>query len=169
MASNANLDVRPSDLDQALVRVVFVSAVVVWSYANAPASSPLEALHYKYFTLAFSYWTFSLLAYGWTYFFIQRVAPDSAVLIASRIISIFADIGAISSYTAISDSFGVILFPIYLNSIIGYGYRFATRHHQLVTQRLRSVVVLAREVPPWAFPKFRKLKRAMVSAELGKF
>ena len=86
MASNANLDVRPSDLDQALVRVVFVSAVVVWSYANAPASSPLEALHYKYFTLAFSYWTFSLLAYGWTYFFIQRVAPDSAVLIASRII-----------------------------------------------------------------------------------
>ena len=128
MASTANLDIRPSDLDQAFVRVAFVSAVVVWSYVNAPASSPIEALHYKYFTLAFSYWTFSLLAYGWTYFFIQRVAPDSAALIASRIISIFADIGAISSYTAISDSFGVILFPVYLNSIIGYGYRFGVKY-----------------------------------------
>lgn len=128
MASQSNLDVRPSDLDQAFVRVVFVSAVVLWSYSNAPASTLVEALNYKYFTLAFAYWTFSLVAYGWTYFFIQRVAPDSPALIASRIISIFADIGAISGYTAISDSFGVILFPVYLNSIIGYGYRFGVKY-----------------------------------------
>ena len=128
MASHSKLDVRPSDLNQAFVRVVFVSAVVLWSYANAPASTPLEALNYKYFTLAFAYWTFSLLAYGWTYFFIQRVAPNSLTLLVSRIISIFADIGAISAYTAISDSFGVVLFPVYLNSIIGYGYRFGVRY-----------------------------------------
>ena len=128
MGSNSTLEVRPSDLDQAFVRVAFVSAVVLWSYANAPASTPLEALNYKYFTLAFSYWTFSLLAYGWTYFFIQRVDANSPILIATRIVSIFADIGAISGYTAISGSFGVILFPVYLNSIIGYGYRFGVKY-----------------------------------------
>ncbi len=128
MGANSNLEVRPSDLDQAFVRVVFVSAVVLWSYANAPASTPLEALNYKYFTLAFSYWTFSLLAYGWTYFFIQRVDANSPTLLATRIVSIFADIGAISGYTAISGSFGVILFPVYLNSIIGYGYRFGVKY-----------------------------------------
>jgi len=128
MKAQQNLEVRPSDLDQAFVRVVFVSAVVLWSYVNAPASTPLEALNYKYFNLAFAYWTFSLLAYGWTYFFIQRVSADSSMLVASRIVSIFADIGAISGYTAISGSFGVILFPVYLNSIIGYGYRFGVRY-----------------------------------------
>lgn len=124
MASQANFDVRPSDLDQAFVRVIFVSLVVVWSYINAPTATPTDALDYKYFTLAFAYWTFSLLAYGWTYVFIQSAPPDSAMLRATRVLSIFADIGAISAYTAISDSFGVILFPVYLNSIIGYGYRF---------------------------------------------
>lgn len=128
MTSQSNFDVRPSDLDQAFVRVIFVSAVVVWSYINAPASTPLEALDYKYFTLAFAYWTFSLVAYGWTYFFLRRAAPESVTLLVSRVISIFADIGAISAYTAMSDSFGVILFPVYLNSIIGYGYRFGVRY-----------------------------------------
>ncbi|MBK8959029.1 MAG: response regulator [Proteobacteria bacterium] len=128
MASQSNYEVRPSDLDQAFVRVIFVSAVVVWSYINAPASTPLEALNYKYFNLAFAYWTFSLLAYAWTYFFLLRVSPDSKALLFTRAVSIFADIGAISAYTAISDSFGVILFPIYLNSIIGYGYRFGVKY-----------------------------------------
>lgn len=124
MASQPNFDVRPSDLDQAFVRVIFVSCVVIWSYINAPTSTPTDALDYKYFTLAFAYWTFSLLAYAWTYIFIRSAPPDSALLRATRVLSIFADIGAISAYTAISDSFGVILFPVYLNSIIGYGYRF---------------------------------------------
>ena len=128
MPSQLRIDVRPSDLDQALVRVIFVSAVVVWSYVNAPASSLIEALKYKYFTLAFAYWTFSLLAYGWTYFFIQGAAHHSNKLLVTRVLSIFADIGAISGYTAISGSFGVILFPVYLNSIIGYGYRFGVRY-----------------------------------------
>jgi two-component system sensor histidine kinase RpfC len=128
MASQSNYEVRPSDLDQAFVRVIFVSAVVVWSYINAPASTPSEALNYKYFNLAFAYWTFSLLAYAWTYFFLRRVSPDSKTLLLTRAVSIFADIGAISAYTAISDSFGVILFPIYLNSIIGYGYRFGVKY-----------------------------------------
>ena len=128
MASPASLDVRPSDLDQSLVRVIFVSAVVLWSYANAPAASLIEALNYKYFTLAFAYWTFSLFTYGWTYFVVQGVREESRILLATRVISIFADIGAISAYTAISDSFGVILFPVYLNSIIGYGYRFGVRY-----------------------------------------
>ena len=128
MASQSKIDVRPSDLDQALVRVIFVSAVVVWSYANAPRSSPIDALDHKYFTLAFVYWTFSLLVYGWTYFFIQGAAPGSKKLLITRVLSIFADIGAISGYTAISGRFGVILFPVYLNSIIGYGYRFGVRY-----------------------------------------
>ena len=111
-----------------MVRVIFVTAVVAWSYVNAPAASPIEALEYKYFTLAFAYWTFSLLAYGWTYFFIQGAAHNSKKLLVTRVLSIFADIGAISGYTAISGSFGVILFPVYLNSIIGYGYRFGVRY-----------------------------------------
>ena len=128
MPPHSKIDVRPSDLDQALVRVIVVSAVVLWSYANAPASTPIEALNYKYFTLAFIYWTFSLLAYGWTYYFIQRAAENSKKLLLTRVLSIFADIGAISAYTAISGSFGVILFPVYLNSIIGYGYRFGVRY-----------------------------------------
>ncbi len=128
MPSQSKIDVRPSDLDQALVRVIFVSAVVAWSYVNAPAASPIEALDYKYFTLASAYWTFSLVAYGWTYFFIQGAAQDSKKLIVTRVLSIFADIGAISAYTAISGSFGVILFPVYLSSIIGYGYRFGIRY-----------------------------------------
>ena len=128
MASQSKIDVRPSDLDQALVRVIFVSAVVVWSYANAPRSSPIDALDHKYFTLAFVYWTFSLLVYGWTYFFIQGAAPGAKKLLITRVLSIFADIGAISGYTAISGRFGVILFPVYLNSIIGYGYRFGVRY-----------------------------------------
>ena len=128
MPSHSKLDVRPSDLDQSLVRVIFVSAVVLWSYANAPASTLMEALNYKYFSLAFIYWTFSLVAYGWTYFFIQQAAGNSKRLLITRVLSIFADIGAISGYTAISGSFGVILFPVYLNSIIGYGYRFGVRY-----------------------------------------
>ena len=128
MSPHSKIDVRPSDLDQAFVRVIVVSAVVLWSYANAPASTPVEALNYKYFTLAFIYWTFSLLAYGWTYLFIQRAAENSKKLLLARVLSIFADIGAISGYTAISGSFGVILFPVYLNSIIGYGYRFGVRY-----------------------------------------
>lgn len=128
MHSDSKLDVRPSDLDQSLVRVVLVSAVVIWSYANAPASTPIEALGYKYFTLALIYWTYSLFACGWTYFFVRRAPEKSGMLYASRVVSIFADIGAISGYTAISGSFGVILFPVYLNSIIGYGYRFGVRY-----------------------------------------
>lgn len=84
MASQSNYEVRPSDLDQAFVRVIFVSAVVVWSYINAPASTPSEALNYKYFNLAFAYWTFSLLAYAWTYFFLRRVSPDSKTLLLTR-------------------------------------------------------------------------------------
>ena len=124
----SRLDVRPSDLDQALVRVILVSLVVGWSYINAPATSLAEALHYKYFTLAFVYWLFSLAAYGWTFYLLRYLADATTILIASRIISIFADIGALSAYTAIAGKYGVVLLPIYMNSIIGYGYRFGVTY-----------------------------------------
>ena len=121
-------DIGPSDLNQSIVRVVFVSGVVIWSFINAGTDSVFEAMRFDYFVLSVNYWLFSLAFFTWTIFVLRRISAVSTITITTRAVGIIADLGAISAYTAISGQHGVILYPIYLTCIIGYGYRFGIRY-----------------------------------------
>ena len=121
-------EISPSDLNQSIVRVVFVSGVVIWSFINSAAVSISDALSFDYFVLSANYWLFSLAFFTWTLFVLRKVSAESILTIMTRAVGIIADLGAISAYTAISGQHGVILYPIYLTCIIGYGYRFGIRY-----------------------------------------
>ena len=121
-------EISPSDLNQSIVRVVFVSGVVAWSFFHSNAETVNEALEFDYFILSISYWFFSVAFFGWTYLGIQEIVPRLYIKTTTRSIGIIADLGAVSAYTAISGHHGVILYPIYLTCIIGYGYRFGIKY-----------------------------------------
>src|SRR5262249_49121661 len=124
MHPSPQVDVRPSDFGQSLFRVVLVSAVIAWSLITSRAQSFAEAMQFAHFQFALGYWVFSLGMCAWIALVFPKLAEDSPAISATRVLCIFADVGANSFYTAITDLYGVVLFPIYITSIIGYGYRF---------------------------------------------
>ena len=100
----------------------------VWSYLRTP-SGFVEALRTTaHFQFALVYFCLSIALFSWTKFIVSRVPISEKVLITTRIFSIFTDISAVSIYTALSGPEGIILYPIYLTSSIGYGYRFGVRY-----------------------------------------
>lgn len=130
-STKKQIEITPSDLDQSVVRVLLVSSILLWSYFATGASSITFALTQKYFILAYFYWIFSVLLYLWTSRFLTTLPTISRAVIVTRVVSIFADIGALSAYTAISGEFGIVLLPVYMTSIIGYGYRFGVAYLHL--------------------------------------
>ena len=75
-------EISPSDLNQSIVRVVFVSGVVAWSFFHSNAGTVNEALEFDYFILSISYWCFSVAFFGWTYLVIQEIVCD--LILANR-------------------------------------------------------------------------------------
>lgn len=129
MKNNPDIEILPSDLDQSAFRVALVSCVLIASQLYLSANDLTSAFAHRSFTLAFFYWVFSVSFYLWTSRFVNRTPSDtSRVLVFARVIGVFADIGALSGYTAISEELGVVLLPIYMTSIIGYGYRFGVAY-----------------------------------------
>lgn len=114
-----------SDREQSLLRLALPLGALLWSVQN-PADSPaiieiaetelrLDSL------VAGSYFLVAMIVYA-SWHLLYRLRPDRAHFL--RKISLVSDVSAISTYSAVSGSGAVILLPIYLSAIIGYGMRF---------------------------------------------
>lgn len=122
---NKELDVSPSDSSQAILRFVIVSGLLVWSIFNTDEKSLRALSEQDFVLLTLVYWFFSIGFLLWT----KRLNHSSDDILSlkyriTRIGAVVADIFAISAYTAIAGPHGLILYPIYLQTIIGHGYRF---------------------------------------------
>ncbi|MEM7466107.1 MAG: response regulator [Pseudomonadota bacterium] len=122
--SNPTLQVAPSDIGQSIVRIAIVSGLLVWSWYAADAGTFSNAMRQDFFALTFSYWIFSFVLIAWSLVIEKIREPESLSIKVRRGVGIAADLGAISAYTAIAGSGGLVLYPVYLTTIIGYGYRF---------------------------------------------
>jgi signal transduction histidine kinase len=117
---------KASDREQAQIRLVIPMLALLWAARNPVGSG------------AFCFWGFEphfamaglYFLVGVAIFFIWRSVykhlPQHAGLL--RKICLFSDISAISAYSAVSDSASIVLLPIYLSAIIGYGMRFGKRY-----------------------------------------
>ncbi len=121
-------EIRPSDLSQAVFRVLLVSAVVIWTAVNGQTNSLVDIIREPHFQFAVLYWVISVLMFCWTAYLLARVRPNSLLYQITRVFGIFTDVGAASVYTAISGAAGIILYPVFLTISIGYGYRFGVRY-----------------------------------------
>lgn len=126
--SFSDLDVAPSDFNQAIIRFAVVSGLLVYSLVKASASSLVDIFEHNFVLLTITYWFFSVFFLVWC-----RALNTSNNVTANqyrirRIVGVIADLGAISAYTAIAGNNGLILYPIYLTTIIGYGYRFGSNY-----------------------------------------
>ena len=124
-----------SDWEQCKLRIVLSSLAVAWSTIHRlpipPSSETLE----PHSMVAMTYLVLSLVLTALWYVVHYR-QPSLAPTF--RNICLVADITAISIYTAVSDAAAIILLPIYLSAIIGYGMRFGHRH--LIGALVLSVV-----------------------------
>ena len=142
-APESQYDVSPSDLGQSVFRVALVSIIAIWTYVVAFRRSgewfPPEAN----FRFALVYLALSLVIFVWTFGVLRQRPSASRLFTATRVISVFTDVGAVSVYTGLSGEDGVILYPIYLTCIIGYGYRFGLRYLYLTLAVSASTFALA--------------------------
>lgn len=74
---------------------------------------------YLVFSIAILWWTTKLLSWS---------GLPLRALTVTRVMGVFADIGAAALYTAMSGGSGVILYPVFLTICIGYGYRFGVQY-----------------------------------------
>ncbi|MBI5619228.1 MAG: response regulator [Gammaproteobacteria bacterium] len=115
--------VGASDLAQAGVRVAIVSTVAVWSYVNA-GRPPLAAFSdFEYLVLPLAYLACALGLLGWS-LVLERRGTTGTPLHVRRACGLVGDVAALSAYTAAGGHHALIVFPVYLMVIIGYGYRF---------------------------------------------
>lgn len=122
------INVAPTDLNQSIFRVTLVFIILVWTYFGFDGH-PEEILKQSpAFQFTLVYFLGSIGLFLWIYMVVQKSAFGVLALRVTRIASVFADITALSIYTAISGESGIILYPIYLTSCIGYGYRFGIRY-----------------------------------------
>lgn len=124
----SDLDVAPSDFNQAVIRVSVVSGLLLWSILQTNISGFLELLNHNFILLTISYWFFSVLFLVWCRALNANEAVTSSKYRIRRVVGVVADLSAISAYTAIAGTKGLILYPIYLTTIIGYGYRFGSTY-----------------------------------------
>ena len=120
--------VYPSDVGQSILRIVLVFGIGTWSYLRTQGGLFEVLSTTAHFQFALAYFSLSVALFFWTKFIVSRVPVRKRVLIITRVFGIFTDISAVSIYTALSGPEGIILYPIYLTSSIGYGYRFGVRY-----------------------------------------
>ena len=125
---NKDLEVAPSDFNQAVIRFIVVSGLLVWSLYRAEISQISDILAHNFVLLTISYWAFSFVFLGWCRALTLDTKASPSKYRVRRITGVIADLGAISAYTAIAGTNGLILYPIYLTTIIGYGYRFGSNY-----------------------------------------
>ena len=123
-SNNSQIEVAPTDLSQSLFRVVLVTIILFWTYSRYDGHLTQIAKESRSFQFTVIYLGLSIAIFIWTYYFIQQRSPQSLIVRITRVVSVFTDIGAVSIYTAISGEHGIVLYPIFLTSSIGYGYRF---------------------------------------------
>ena len=122
---NNELDIAPSDFSQAILRFVIVSGLLIWSIGNAEDKSLSNLSREGFVILTIFYWFFSIGFLAWTKHLNSTSTNTSSLPYRfTRVGAVIADIFAISSYTALAGSHGLILYPIYLQTIIGHGYRY---------------------------------------------
>ena len=123
--TNNELDIAPSDFSQAILRFVIVGSLLIWSLWVAEDRSISALLDEGFIVLTISYFLISIPFLIWTKY-LNRISADTSSLAyrSTRIGAVVADISAISAYTALAGSHGLILYPIYLQTIIGHGYRY---------------------------------------------
>lgn len=127
----------PSDFEQAKVRVIIVSLVLAVSLANSHNASYAAVAPQPYVIAAAFYFVCSLLALlGW------RIVDEteraaSRTRISFRLLCLFSDISALTAFTALAGELAILLLPVYLSAIIGYGFRFGTPY--LIATLIASV------------------------------
>lgn len=126
--SISDLDVAPSDFNQAIIRFVVVSGLLVYSIVKADIGSTADIFKHNFVLLTGAYWFFSVFFLAWCRALNTNERVTTSQYRVRRVVGVLADIGAISAYTAIAGSNGLILYPIYLTTIIGYGYRFGSSY-----------------------------------------
>jgi two-component system sensor histidine kinase RpfC len=124
----ARIDISPSDLGQSYVRIIFVTAVLLSSAFSAEEGFGVASAVRVQFQLAYWYLIFSIVLCAWTYLFVARGNPSLLRIRATRCLGILADTGALAAYTAFSGAYCVVLLPLCVTSIIGYGYRFGLQY-----------------------------------------
>jgi signal transduction histidine kinase/DNA-binding response OmpR family regulator len=127
-----------SDREQARLRLIFPICALLWSSCY-PLKSDDQALIHNlnietHSLVALAYIVVAILiSLSWR--LVYRRIPRAAS--ALRLFCLFSDITAISVYTFVSDRAAIVLLPIYLSAIIGYGMRFG--HHYLLTALLAGI------------------------------
>ncbi len=119
---------EPSDIGQSMVRLIVVTCVVIWSLFISEATFPGAVLRAPFTILSLAYWLFSIAYAGWSYILVSARRSSVTHFRIKRIIGVVADLSALSAYTAIAGPGGIVLFPIFLTTIVGYGLRFGLRY-----------------------------------------
>lgn len=141
--------VYPSDVGQSVLRIILVTGICLWSYLRTPGDVVEAVSREGHLQFALVYLALSVALYFWTKFIVRRNRLLGNVLIITRVFGIFTDIGAVSIYTALSGPEGIILYPIYLTSSIGYGYRFGVRYLYLALALSASSFTLVLQMNPF--------------------
>lgn len=116
-----------SDQEQARIRLILPAAALLWSTFN-PLNSYAAISLFEIELHCLIAVLYLLVGIGvfclWRA--VYRWGPHYAPLLRGS--CLVGDITAISTYSAVSENAAVILLPIYLSAIIGYGMRFGRKH-----------------------------------------
>lgn len=117
-------DIPPTDMEQCKIRMAIVSIILLASIYAASGNDVLLALSNDAVTFTAIYWIFSALLTAWIYLLNNKFSTSYHLYVVSRTISIAGDVSAMSIYTALAGQYGALLYPLFMTSAIGYGYRF---------------------------------------------
>ncbi len=112
-----------SEHEQAIVRITIILASLTYAWFSVH-----ESISFSTFWVIFSY---CVVIFSFSIFFAILINPK--VSISRRVISLFADIGMISTYIAATGGDGAPWWPVYLWAILGYGFRYGEKYLYLAS------------------------------------
>lgn len=119
-----------SDYEQSRIRLLLPLLVVIWSLFH-PLEFPVELDLLRlgpldpHTSVAAYYFFLGLIIWSLWPSVHRAYSRYAGVL---RGFCLFADISAISVYSAVSEHASIVLMPVYVSAIVGYGMRFGRRH-----------------------------------------
>lgn len=120
--------ISPSDIGQSYVRLIIVSAIIIWTFVNeapnsigAVFSNPMLMIMPLYFAYCLS---FLLLSY--------RLASSSVVssgwFHVKRVVGLFGDLISCGLYIFLAGEYGLAIYPVYVTAVVGYGLRYGVHY-----------------------------------------
>lgn len=148
--------VEPSDIGQSLVRLVLVSAIIVWSLYNERPDS-IAAFVSDPLLLSFPFYLiYSVGFLALSYWFERRGRTETFWSHVKRVIGLLVDLVSCAVYMFLAGEYALAIYPVYITIVVGYGLRFGVPYLVLaILVALASFSIIATSGP--VFSQFGSL------------